>query len=496
MAGIAGCFGSRDEKTINRMLDALAHQGPNDRRIHSTDRMVWGHTRLAIADEGSNHQPILNKDRSKGVIASGAIYNFQTIRERLDESYPFQTHSGAEVILALYDQRGPDGVRDLDGIFAFALFDTERDTFMLARDPLGIKPLYYGYCAGTIYFASERTALSLAGVEEVYEFPPGHYYTPTDGFIRYYRLPKVDKRPLLNAPSIALRIRNILTRSVKKRVTSAVPQGAVGALCSGDFSSSIVVALAAREIPHLHTFAVGMRDEEGNESAELSAARRLAAHVGTRHHELVVSQEMYGEALHRVIHLQESYDPDVIRPALSCYLLSKLAADHVGVVLTGEGADELFGGHHYMKGFSVAKVNEECRRSLGAIRQVNLQSLGQLARYFDLEMRYPFMDKEMISLSMKISAALKIKELDDGVKISKWIFRHAFADSALLPEEILQQHMAPPPPQKAGWHSFCAARAEREITDVELSRLRCDNPGAEIASKEAALYFKILRQGQ
>ncbi len=491
MGVIAGCYGSRDEKTIKRMLAALAPQGPKACGIHSNNNMVWGQCRPAGEDAGP--QPLVNEDESKGLIASGDIYNSQTIRQRLASSYPFQTQSASEVILALYDQRGPDGVRDLDGMFAFALFDSDRDTFVLARDPIGIKPLYYGYRDGTIYFSSEQSALGLAAVDEIHEFPPGHYFTPDAGFVRYYRLPVVDKRPLVNAASIGLRIRKVLSRSVQKRLMSAPPL-AVGALCRGDLSSFIVAALAARQTKDLHTFSLGRHEQSGPQSAVFQEGRQVAAHIGSHHHELTYRPEEYDEALHRVIKQLASYDPAVIGPAVPWYLASKLAADHVSVVLTGEGADELFAGYHYMQELPRAQVNEECRRCLGELHHLNLQRAARMTMSFNLEMRMPFLDKEMISLAMKIPADLKIKAQGSEAAISKWIFRQAFVDSDLLPREILSRTELQQAQARA-CPSVGAQLAEAAIDSEELARLRHDNPTAQIDSKEAALYFKILRQG-
>lgn len=492
MCGIAGCFGKKDETTINRMLDALTHRGPNDRGIHVSGNMAWGHTRLSIVDVAHGHQPILNAEQSKGVIANGEIYNFQQIRDRLQESYSFQTHSDSEVILALYDERGPDGVRDLDGMFAFALFDETQGIFMLARDPIGIKPLYYGFHEDVMYFTSELGAMSLAGLEEVHEFPPGHYYTPTDGFIRYYQLPKVDKSPLVNVESICLRIRNTFTRAVKKRLL-ADPQVPVGSFCSGGLDSSIVAAIAAEEIPHLHTFVVGMRDEYGNESDDFKAARIAAAHIGSTHHELAFTEDDYYEALHRVIHKLESYDPSLVRCAVPCYFTCKLAAEHVTVVLTGEGADELFAGYHYMKHFPLAQLNEEGRRCTANLHNINLQRADRMGMFFNLELRVPFLDREMIDLAMNIGPELKIKEQEDGSKIEKWIFRQAFADSGLLPDEILWRYKVQYT-QGAGCESLGEKLADKEIDEEEMARIKHDHPGAVINSKEAALYFKIFRK--
>jgi asparagine synthase (glutamine-hydrolysing) len=492
MCGIAGCFGSRDEDIINRMLDALAHRGPNDRGIHVNGNMVWGHTRLSIVDVAHGHQPILNRDETRGVIANGEIYNFREIRRELEEEYPFRTRSDSEVIIALYEKHGPESVRLLDGMFAFALFDAERNTFMLARDPIGIKPLYYGYRGEIMYFTSELGAMSLAGVEVVHEFPPGHYYTPEKGFVRYYRLPAVDTEPAGDIEQNGARIRETFTRAVQKRLL-ADPEVPVGSFCSGGLDSSIVAAIAAREIPNLHTFVVGMRDDQGNESDDFKAARVAAAHIGSTHHELAFSEEDYYEALHRVIHKLESYDPSLVRCAVPCYFTCKLAAEYVTVVLTGEGADEIFAGYHYMKHYPLAGLNEEGRRCLGSLHNINLQRADRMGMYFNLELRVPFLDIKMIDLAMKIPPDMKIREQEDGSKIEKWIFRHAFADSGLLPDEILWRYKVQYT-QGAGCESLGEKMAEREIDDEELARLRHDHPQAVINSREAALYFRIFRK--
>ena len=489
MCGIAGCIGAQDEKTVNLMLDALVHRGPNDRGLHSRENMIFGHTRLSIVDVAHGHQPILNADGSKGLIANGEIYNFRAIRERLADQYPFQTHSDSEVILALYEERGPECVRELDGMFAFALFDN--DSFMLARDPIGIKPLYYGYHDDVMYFASELGAMSLAGVAEPHEFPPGHYYTPEDGFVAYYTVPQVAKKPLSDVDDICAKIKSTFIQSVKKRLL-ADPSVPVGSFCSGGLDSSLIAAIAAEEIPNLHTFVVGMRDDQGNESDDFKAARIAARHIGSTHHELAFSEEDYYAALPEVINKLESYDPSLVRCAVPCYFTCKLAAEHVTVVLTGEGADELFAGYHYMKHFPLDKLNEEGRRCTQGLHNINLQRADRMGMYFNLELRVPFLDKEMIALAMEIPPHLKIKE-ENGGKIEKWIFRQAFADSGLLPDEILWRYKVQYT-QGAGCESLGETLAEKEINDDELARLQHDHPLAVINSKEAALYFKIFRE--
>lgn len=489
MCGIAGCFGAKDETTINRMLDTLTHRGPNDRGIHIDDHMVIGHTRLSVVDVAHGHQPILTRDGTMGLICNGEIYNFHQLREELQDRYHFRTHSDSEVILHLYRDRGPDGVRALDGAFAFALFDN--DTFMLARDPVGVKPLYYGYKDGVFYFSSEIRAMGLAGVEEVHEFPPGHYFTPESGFIRFYRLPKVASRPLADIDSICLRIRTSFIAAVKKRLLAdaGVP---FGTFCSGGLDSSIIAAIAAREIPSLHTFVVGMVDRDGTISENVAAARRVADYIGSIHHERVFTEEEYYDALPEVINNLESYDPSLVRFAVPYYFICKLASNHVTVALTGEGADELFAGYDYMKQVPPERLNEEGWRRTRNLHNVNLQRADRMGMYCNLELRVPFLDPAMIELAMQILPDLKIHE-EKGERVEKWIFRKAFEESGLLPKEIIWR-CRDRYSLEAVYGGLGARLAEREISNDELIALRRDNPGAHLPSREAALYFKIFRQ--
>ncbi|MCK5323898.1 MAG: asparagine synthase B, partial [Desulfobulbaceae bacterium] len=413
MCGIAGCFGSADEKTINKMLDALEHRGPNDRGLHTGTNFVLGHTRLSIVDVASGHQPILDGGEKRGIIANGEIYNFEKLKKGLVQDYKFKTKTDTEVILHLYKEKGPECVTELDGMFAFALFDG--DDFMLARDPIGIKPLYYGYHDENMYFTSELGAMSLAGLDEVHEFPAGHYYTPSEGFVRYYKIPEIKDHLLTDIDKTSTLIRETFIKAVKKRLL-ADPEVPVGSFCSGGLDSSLVAAIAADEIPNLHTFVVGMRDEAGDLSDDIKAARIAAKHIGSTHHELIFTEQEYYDALSLVINKLETYDPSLVRCAVPCYMTCKLAADYVTVVLTGEGADELFTGYHYMKNFPFDKLNLEARRCIGNLHNINLQRADRMGMLFSLELRVPFLDVEMVDLSMKIPPELKIRE-HDGAKI-------------------------------------------------------------------------------
>jgi len=489
MCGIAGCIGARDTKTITRMLDALPHRGPNDRGIHEHEGGVFGHTRLSIVDVAMGHQPILAKGGSQGIICNGEIYNFRKLRTRLSPQHRFKTKSDSEVILHLYQEKGPECVKELDGMFAFAIFDG--DSLMMARDPIGIKPLYYGYKGGNLYFSSELGAMSLAGLDMVHEFPAGHYYTPEKGFVQYYKIPEIEDHLLTDIDETAEIIRETFIKAVKKRLL-ADPEVPVGSFCSGGLDSSLVAAIAADEIPNLHTFVVGMEDDFGDVSDDVKAARIAARHIGSTHHELLFTEAEYCEALPLVIKKLESYDPSLVRCAVPCYFTCKLAADYVTVVLTGEGADEIFAGYHYMKHFPFDKLNPEARRCIGNLHNINLQRADRMGMFFSLELRVPFLDEAMVDLSMKIPPELKIRE-HNGAKIEKWILRKAFEDTNYLPDDILWRYKVQYT-QGAGCESLGEKLAHKEMSQEEFERIKAENPRATINSREAAYYFKIFRQ--
>ena len=489
MCGIAGCFGIKDTKTINRMLDALPHRGPNDRGIHEHNNGVVGHTRLSIVDVARGHQPILADEGNRGIVCNGEIYNFRALKKKLNGAFRFTTKSDTEVILHLYKKHGPECVKQLEGMFAFAIF--EGDNFMLARDPIGIKPLYYGYQNDNLYFTSELGAMTLAGVEEVHEFPAGHYYTPKDGFVQYYTIPEIEDHILTDVDETCEIIQRSFIKAVKDRLL-ADPEVPVGSFCSGGLDSSLVAAIAADDIPNLHTFVVGMRDEYGDLSDDVKASRIAAKHIGSTHHELIFTEEEYHEALPTVIQKLETYDPSLVRCAVPCYFTCKLAAEYVTVVLTGEGADELFTGYHYMKHFPFDKLNMEARRCIGNVHNINLQRADRMGMLFSLELRVPFFDVNMVDLSMKIPPELKIRE-HNGAKIEKWILRKAFENTNYLPDEILWRYKVQYT-QGAGCESIGEQMAEDAMTDDEYARIKAENPDAVINSKEAAYYFKIFRE--
>jgi asparagine synthase (glutamine-hydrolysing) len=451
--------------------------------------MVLGHARLSIVDVAHGRQPILVKDGSSGVICNGEIYNFRKLKARLSPRHRFTTKSDTEVILHLYEEKGPECVKELDGMFAFAVF--EGSNFMLARDPIGIKPLYYGYYEDNLYFSSELGAMTLAGVDEVHEFPAGHYYTPKEGFVEYYQVPEIRDNLLTDVKETSRLIRHTFIDAVKKRLL-ADPEVPVGSFCSGGLDSSLVAAIAADEIPHLHTFVVGMKDEAGDVSDDIKAARIAADHIGSNHHELLFTEDEYYAALPEVIRKLESYDPSLVRCAIPCYFTCKLAADYVTVVLTGEGADELFTGYHYMKHFPFDKLNLEARRCIKNLHNINLQRADRMGMLFSLELRVPYLDVGMVDLAMKIPPDLKIRE-HNGAKIEKWILRKAFEGADYLPDEILWRYKVQYT-QGAGCESLGERLAEKQISEEEFQQIKAEHPKAIINSKEAAYYFKIFRE--
>ena len=491
MCGISGCYGEKDVETVKRMLDAMEHRGPDDRGVYTFRGAVLGHTRLSIVDVAGGHQPILANNGQTAIICNGEIYNFRHLKEGLTPNYEFATDSDTEVILHLYQEKGPECVKELDGMFAFAIMDGGR--LLLARDPIGIKPLYYGYADGRFYFSSELGAMTLAGVDEVHEFPAGNYYTPESGFVEYYKLPEIQEHLPTDVSEASRLIRETFIEAVRKRLLSD-RQIHVGSFCSGGLDSSLVAAIAAEEIPNLHTFVVGMVDEDGNESDDLKASRIAAEHIGSRHHELVFTEDDYYEALPIVINKLESYDPSLVRCAVPCYFTCKLAADYVTVVLTGEGADEIFTGYHYMKHYPTDELNQEAMRCISNLHNINLQRADRMGMLFSLELRVPFLDTAMIDLAAKIPPELKIRQAENGEgMIEKWILRKAFEGTGYLPEDILWRYKVQYT-QGAGCESLGERLAESEISEDEYQRIKAENPDAVINSREAAYYFKLFRE--
>lgn len=424
MCGISGIWGKNSIADVSGMMDLMTHRGPDARGmfICPDNNGTLGHTRLSIMDPEGGDQPIYSEDRGRAIIANGEIYNFPDLRPRLARRHTLSTTSDSEAILHLYEDHGPSVVEHLDGMFTFAIADGA--DLMLARDPIGIKSLYYGNCEGRLLFASELKALS-PYCDDIREFMPGTYYHSAGGFKTYYSVPDLQPDSTVSIEDCAKEIRSTLEAAVVKRLMSDVP---LGAFLSGGLDSSIICAIARRHLPELHTFSVGL---EG--SPDIAAARIVSRHLDTIHHEYILTREELKNKLPEIIYYLESFDQDLVRSAYPCYFTSKIASDYVKVILTGEGADELFAGYTYYKGITDEQVlHDELRRSVSSLHNINLQRVDRMTMAHSIEGRVPFLDLTMIEMGQRVPAAYKLK--GDPV-VEKWILRKAFED--LLPRDIV-----------------------------------------------------------
>lgn len=419
MCGIAGMLGRPEDATIRRMLDAQRHRGPDGRKIWTVpDQVGFGHDRLAIIDVSGGDQPLWNEDGTLVAIVNGEIYNHKALRRELQQRHTFRTQSDSEVVLHLYEEEGPDFVRRLDGMFAIAIWGP--DGLFLARDPLGIKPLYYGRDErGSLLFASEPKSL-LAEVDRISELPPGTYWMPENSPVRYYDVPTPASQVADETTAIT-EIDHLLTKAISKRLMADVP---LGVFLSGGLDSSLIAAIAAREYPgRLRSFSVGL---EG--SADVENARTMARFLNTDHHERILTPDEVIGAVPKVIELLESCDPALVRSAIPTYYVSELASRHVKVVLSGEGADELFAGYQYLRGLDSHELNTELKKITSELHNLNLQRVDRMTMAHGLEGRVPFLDLSMVRCAFRVDPALKWRA-DQG----KWVLRK-MAEKYLPPE--------------------------------------------------------------
>ncbi|MBN1557846.1 MAG: asparagine synthase B [Lentisphaerae bacterium] len=480
MCGIAGIWGGTDgTEPVEAMLRQLVHRGPDARGLHRDASAVLGHRRLSIMDPEGGRQPIYSEDRSHAIVANGEIYNFRSLNEQIGGRHTLATTSDTETALHLYEDLGAGVVHALDGMFAFAVSDGQR--FFAARDALGIKPLYYARPEGAFWFASEMAPLA-AFAEDVREFPPGTCYDSETGFRTFYTVPDVPARPLDEAAAVS-RIRQTLEKAVVKRLMSDVP---LGAFLSGGLDSSLIVALARRNLGRpIHTFSVGLEN-----SPDLQAARRVSRYVDTVHHEHILTVNEVLDALPAIIRALESYDRDLVRSAIPCYFTSRLAAQEVKVILTGEGADELFAGYSYYKDIDDPDevLQRELRRSVASLHNVNLQRVDRLTMIHSIEGRVPFLDLEMIQLGQDIPAALKLRGTPP---VEKWILRKAFED--LLPAEIVWRDKAQFD-EGSGTVDLLQAALASAMTPADAEAYRAARPGAGLRCAEECHYHRIFTE--
>jgi len=419
MCGITIQIGSPDSAQLRASMDLMRHRGPDDQGNYASERVALGHRRLSIIDVSTGHQPIFNETGTHCIVLNGEIYNYQTLRTNLESRHTFRTHTDTEVILHLYEDLGKECVHQLSGMFCFAIHDG--NTVFLARDRIGIKPLYYVQQNGNWIFASELKCLQ--GYSGIREFPPGHTFTPETGFVRYYDLPAAD--PLsLSLDEAFERVRQLLHAAVEKRLVADVP---VGVFLSGGLDSSIIAAIMKRYHDELHSFAVGM---EGSE--DLAAARIVADHLGTTHHEFVYTRDDMLGVLPDVIYHLESFDAPLVRSSIPGYFVSRLARKHVKVILTGEGSDELFSGYHYLKQIKEQDVLfKELVRITSQLHNTNLQRTDRMTMAHSIEARVPFLDPEVIDFAFRLPMNIRQAHED---RMEKWFLRKAF--ESYLPESI------------------------------------------------------------
>lgn len=490
MCGVLGAFGGVAAAELSSHLAQLHHRGPDASGVCETAAGALAHTRLAIVDVAHGSQP-----QAYGrlhISYNGEIYNHLALRREHLAQATLATSSDTEVVLRLYAALGPSSVELLDGMFAIAILDDE--TLFLARDPIGIKPLYLGFAGSVLYFASEIKALPRE-VERIEVFPPGHWYHSELGLHRFYHVGQA--RGLLPTPrdetAAQEQLAAILRDAVVKRLMADVP---VGVSLSGGLDSSIVTLLAkegllAKGQDVLHSFAVGV---EGGE--DLAAARSVAAFLHTEHHERVYSMEEMLAILPEVLYSLESCDPALVRSALPNYFLAELAAQEVKVMLTGEGADELYAGYDYLRGFGEAdQLQQEMEYIVGALHNTNLQRADRMSMRFGLEARVPFLDVNSIAYALALPPAWKMAKTDaDGGRVEKALLRSAFAGR--LPDAIVRR-----PKQKfsagAGSSQLLARQAEEAVSDRDFGAERdrlSDEWGYPLPNKEGLYYYRILAE--
>lgn len=508
MCGIAGIFRIKSHtpelrQKVLKMAKRIRHRGPDWSGIFESPTAIIAHERLSIVDPESGGQPLFSPDGRQVLAVNGEIYNHRELRARY-AGYPFSTGSDCEVILPLYREKGVEFLEDLSGIFAFALYDSATDDFLIARDPIGVIPLYIGYDSdGKVYVASELKALE--GFCERYEpFPPGHYYLGSEGKLRrWYRRDWENFDSLTSAsPSEAAeapaKLRAALEDAVRRQLMSDVPYGV---LLSGGLDSSIISAIARKFAPRriendgntdawwprLHSFAVGLKG-----APDLAKAREVAEHIGTVHHEINYTIQEGLDAIRDVIYYIETYDVTTVRASTPMYLLARVIKSMgIKMVLSGEGADEIFGGYLYFhKAPSPREFHEETVRKLSKLHLYDCLRANKSLSAWGVEGRVPFLDKEFLDVAMTLDPALK---MCPGAEIEKRILREAFAD--MLPASVAwRQKEQFSDGVGYSWIDSLKEIAEASVTDGQMARAAERFPVNPPLNKEEYCYRAIFEE--
>lgn len=481
------------------MAKCLRHRGPDWSGIYDHPKAIMAHERLAIVDPTSGKQPLFSEDKKLVLAANGEIYNHQYWRTQFQDSYNFQTKSDCEVILALYKEKGADFIDDLNGMFGFALYDVEQDAYLIARDHMGIIPLYIGWDKdGTFYVASELKALE--GVcTKIELFPPGHYLYSKDGELKkWYTRDWMDYQAVNDNQSSITELREALDAAVHRQLMSDVPYGV---LLSGGLDSSITSALAKRYAdkriesgdqeaawwPQLHSFAIGL---EG--SPDLAAAQKVADHLDTVHHEIKFTIQEGLDAIRDVIYHLETYDITTVRASTPMYLMARaIKAMGIKMVLSGEGSDEIFGGYLYFhKAPNAEEFHKETVRKLSTLHQYDCLRANKSLAAWGIEGRVPFLDKEFMDVAMRLNPEDKM--IKEG-RIEKWILRKAFED--MLPQEVAwRQKEQFSDGVGYNWIDTLKAQVEELVSDEQLENAHFRFPVQPPTSKEEFYYRSIFEE--
>jgi len=445
MCGIVCAFDLKQKSDelrpqVLEMSKKIRHRGPDWSGIYSDDKAILAHERLAIVDPASGKQPLFSEDKKLILAANGEIYNHRELRKQFKGIYNFQTESDCEIILALYQKKGVDFIDDMNGIFGFAIYDAEKDEYFVARDHMGIIPLYIGWDKhGTFYVASELKALE-GFCTKIELFPPGHYLSSKDGeFVKWYKRDWTEYDAVKDNETSIKAIKDALEAAVHRQLMSDVPYGV---LLSGGLDSSVTSAIAKKYAemrvesddtqaawwPQLHSFSVGL---EG--SPDLAAAKLVADHIGTVHHEIKFTIQEGLDAIRDVIYNLETYDITTIRASTPMYLMARVIKSMgIKMVLSGEGADELFGGYLYFhKAPNAKEFHEETVRKLSKLHMYDCLRANKSLAAWGIEGRVPFLDKEFMDVAMRINPQDK---MINGERMEKWVVRKAFED--MLPKSV------------------------------------------------------------
>lgn len=504
MCGIVCAFNLKQKTEdlrpqILEMAKKIRHRGPDWSGIYSNDKVIMAHERLAIVDPASGKQPLLSEDKNLVLAANGEIYNHRDLRKQLKTVYNFQTESDCEVILALYKEKGVGFLDDLNGIFGFAIYDVVEDEYLVARDHMGIIPLYIGWDQnGTFYVASELKALE--GVcAKIELFPPGHYLSSKDGkLVKWYSREWTAFDAVKENKTCIAEIKEALEAAVHRQLMSDVPYGV---LLSGGLDSSITSAIAKKYSqkrietddaseawwPQLHSFSVGL---EG--SPDLAAAKKVAAHIGTVHHEIKFTIQEGLDAIRDVIYQLETYDVTTVRASTPMYLMARVIKSMgIKMVLSGEGADELFGGYLYFhKAPNAKEFHEETVRKLSKLHQYDCLRANKSLAAWGIEGRVPFLDKEFIDVAMKINPQDK---MINGERMEKWVLRKAFED--VLPESVAwRQKEQFSDGVGYSWIDTLKEVVAAEVTDEQLANAKYKFPIQTPTSKEEFYYRSIFAE--